>query len=171
MQEVGFAHGTIGVIAFLAGVSAGRGMQHRYGEENLKWPLALCLGLSPAVYLLMTQCEPQGVWTLSAYTFMAQILFGMGLNACRRYIENISGERYRKTVNPLYIPVISLCILMPMALSGFMLEKMTFEEFFLADAVDLKSGCVSACRGSQKSDQNIVVKIFRRESYAYNVSR
>ena len=66
---------------------------------------------------------------------MAQMLFGLGLNACRRYIENISGERYRKTVNPLYIPVISLCILMPMALSGFMLEKMTFEEFFLADAL------------------------------------
>ena len=135
LQEVGFAHGTIGVIAFLVGVSAGRAMQHRYGEENLKWPLALCLGLSPAVYLSMTQCEPQGVWTLSAYTFMAQMLFGLGLNACRRYIENISGERYRKTVNPLYIPVISLCILMPMALSGFMLEKMTFEEFFLADAL------------------------------------
>ena len=135
LQEVGFAHGTIGVIAFLVGVSAGRALQYRFGEENLKWPLALCLGLSPAVYLAMTQCEPQGVWTLSAYTFMAQMLFGLGLNACRRYIENISGERYRKTVNPLYIPVISLCILMPMALSGFMLEKMTFEEFFLVDAL------------------------------------
>lgn len=135
LQEVGFAHGTIGVIAFLVGVAAGRALQHRYGEGNLKWPLTLCLGLSPAVYMAMTQWEPQGLWPLSAYTFMAQMLFGLGLNACRRYIENISGERYRKSVNPLYIPIISLCILMPMALSGFMLEKMTFEMFFLVDAL------------------------------------
>jgi PAT family beta-lactamase induction signal transducer AmpG len=32
LQEIGFAQGTIGVIAFLLGVSMGRSMQYRYGE-------------------------------------------------------------------------------------------------------------------------------------------
>jgi uncharacterized membrane protein len=66
---------------------------------------------------------------------MAQLLFGLGLNACRKYIENISGERYQNAVNPLYIPVISLCLLLPMALSGFLLERMSYEHFFLMDAL------------------------------------
>lgn len=135
LQEIGFAQGTIGVIAFLLGVAMGRIMQNRWGEEPLRWPLTLCLGLSPAVYLAMTYWEPANLWMLSTYTFAAQLLFGLGLNACRKYIENISGERYQNATNPLYIPIISLCILLPIMLSGFMLEKLTYREFFAADAL------------------------------------
>lgn len=135
LQEVGFAHGTIGVIAFLTGVALGKGILNKWGENRTKWPLTICLGLSPAVYLTMTHCRPEGVWVLSAYTLMAQLLFGIGLNACRRYIENLSGERYRNSVNPLYIPAISLCIVLPMALSGFLLERLDFKLFFMLDTL------------------------------------
>ena len=135
LQEVGFAHGTIGVIAFLTGVALGKGILNKWGENRTKWPLTICLGLSPAVYLTMTHCKPEGVWMLSAYTLMAQLLFGIGLNACRRYIENLSGERYRNSVNPLYIPAISLCIVLPMALSGFLLERLDFKLFFMLDTL------------------------------------
>ena len=135
LQEVGFAHGTIGVIAFLTGVALGKGILNKWGENRTKWPLTICLGLSPAVYLTMTHCKPEGVWRLSAYTLMAQLLFGIGLNACRRYIENLSGERYRNSVNPLYIPAISLCIVLPMALSGFLLERLDFKLFFMLDTL------------------------------------
>ena len=135
LQEVGFAHGTIGVIAFLTGVALGKGILNKWGENRTKWPLTICLGLSPAVYLTMTHCKPEGVWMLSAYTLIAQLLFGIGLNACRRYIENLSGERYRNSVNPLYIPAISLCIVLPMALSGFLLERLDFKLFFMLDTL------------------------------------
>ena len=135
LQEVGFAQGTIGVIAFLLGVAIGRMMQQHHGEKRMRWPLTICLGMSPAVYLAMTQWEPTNLWFLSAYTFMAQLFFGLGLNACRKYIKDISGERYQNAVNPLYIPIICLCILLPMALSGFMLERMDYEHFFLVDAL------------------------------------
>lgn len=135
LQEVGFAQGTIGVIAFLLGVTAGRAVQRRLGEERMKWPLTVCLGLSPAVYMAMTWLRPEGAVMLSVYTFLAQALFGLGLNSCRVYIEKISGERYGNTVNPLYIPVISLSILLPMAVSGFLLEKMTYGGFFMLDTL------------------------------------
>lgn len=135
LQEVGFAHGTIGVIAFLAGVALGKSILYKWGENRTKWPLTICLGISPAVYLIMTQSRPEGVWMLSAYTFVAQLMFGIGLNACRRYIENISGERYRNSVNPLYIPAISLCIMLPMTLSGLLLERLGFANFFLLDTL------------------------------------
>lgn len=135
LQEVGFAQGTVGVIAFLLGVAMGRTMQHRWGEKKVRWFLTFCLGLSPTVYLAMTHWEPEGLWMLSGYTLLAQLLFGLGLNACRRYIENISGERYQNAVNPLYIPVISMSILLPMVLSGFLLEMVSFDRFFLINAL------------------------------------
>lgn len=135
LQEVGFAQGTIGVIAFLLGVALGRAMQYRYGETKMRWFLTICLGLSPLTYLIMTRFIPDNLWTLSAHTFLAQLFFGLGLNACRKYIENISGERYQNAVNPLYIPIICLCLLLPMAMSGFMLSRITFEQFFMIDTL------------------------------------
>jgi hypothetical protein len=69
------------------------------------------------------------------YTFVAQLMFGLGLNACSRYIEEISGERYQNAINPLYIPVISLSIVIPMVLSGLMLNVMSYRDFFMFDVL------------------------------------
>lgn len=135
LQEVGFAQGTIGVIAFLLGVTVGQRMLYRWGAARTELPLTVCLGLSPLVYLVMTRLHPEGLTVLSVYTFLAQLLFGLGLNGCRRRIEYISGERYRNVVNPLYIPIISLCLLLPMACSGFLAERLSFHGLFLLDAL------------------------------------
>ena len=135
LQDVGFAQGTIGVIAFLLGVTLGRRIQHKLNETHLELPLTMCLGLSPAVYLLMTQCPPDGLMVLSAYTFVAQLLFGLGLTGCQRRIARISGDRYRNAVNPIHIPIISLCLLLPMAASGYLAERLSFSGFFLLDTL------------------------------------
>ena len=135
LQEIGFAQGTIGVIAFLFGVTIGRFMQNQWGEERLNWPLKIALGLSPTVYLLMTLHRPENLFMLSTYTFLAQSLFGIGLNSCRRYIERISGVRYQNAVNPMYIPIISMCIMIPMVASGFLLQALSYEQFFCIDAL------------------------------------
>lgn len=135
LQDVGFAQGTVGVIAFLLGVTVGRQLQRRLGEAVLEYPLTMCLGLSPIVYLIMTHWPPGCLHLLSAYTFVAQLLFGLGLSGCQRRIAYISGDRYRNVVNPVTIPIISLCLLLPMAASGYMAERMSFRGFFLLDTL------------------------------------
>ncbi|MBO5871064.1 MAG: hypothetical protein J6Q75_00280, partial [Bacteroidaceae bacterium] len=79
--------------------------------------------------------RPENLFMLSTYTFLAQSLFGIGLNSCRQYIERISGVRYQNAVNPLYIPIISMCIMIPMVASGFLLQALTYEQFFCLDAL------------------------------------
>lgn len=135
LQDVGFAHGTIGVIAYLLGVVLGRNLQNRWSHDGIRKVLKLCLGLSPVVYLIMTYHRPDNILVLSMYTFVAQLMFGLGLNACSRYIEEISGERYQNAINPLYIPVISLSIVIPMVLSGLMLNVMSYRDFFMFDVL------------------------------------
>ncbi len=135
LQEVGFAQGTIGVMAFLLGISVGQRILHRWGGVWMEHALAVCLGLSPVVYLAMTQWPPSDLLLLSGHTFMAQLLFGLGLNGCRRRIEYISGERYRNTVNPLYVPIISLCLLPAMAVSGYLVERLSFRGLYLMDVL------------------------------------
>jgi long-subunit fatty acid transport protein len=54
MQEIGFAQGTVGVIAFSIGLFVGRRLIKHYTLPRLFWPMALCIVLSPFVYLGMT---------------------------------------------------------------------------------------------------------------------
>lgn len=143
LQDVGFAQGTIGVISFLLGITLGTAIQKRWGDEDTRWMLAVCLGLSPLAYLSMTILPPHGLWALSAYTFTAQLLFGLGLNSCRKIIGDISGESELEVVNPLYSPVISLSILLSMIISGFLLKQMSFNTFFLIDVLCAPVGWIA----------------------------
>lgn len=148
IQEVGFAQGTVGVLAFCLGITIGRGLLKWIPVTRIFWPLAIALGLSPAIYLLMTIEPPSTLGTLSMASFQAQLLFGMGLCVCRVFVKDISGDRYRNTVNLLYVPLIAFCMIVPMAASGWLAECLGYRSFFLLDAVSapLGWGLVCLCR-------------------------
>jgi len=131
MQEIGFAQGTVGVIAFSVGIAFGRWKT----SANLFWPLAISLVLSPLVYLGMTIWPPQSLWQLCLCTMSAQLLFGLGLGVCRLPISSISGARYNGTVNMLQIPLVSAALLVPMAVSGWMVEQLGYDTYFLVNVL------------------------------------
>jgi len=129
IQDVGFAQGVVGVIAFCLGVSLGRRLL-RHAQV-----LAFVLTLSPFVYLALTLAPPPLLWQLSVATFMAQLCFGFGLNACHPLVREISGERYRNTINYLYVPLVASVMILPMLLSGWMIGWLGFQTFFLIDSL------------------------------------
>ncbi len=132
LQWIGWAQGTVGVIAFSLGLGLGYILSRRH---HLLWPQAVVMPLSPVVYLVMTQYPPSGLLPLCVATFIAQFLFGLGLNACMVFVRYISGERYRSTINYLYIPIVSLVMLPAVALSGWCVEQIGFPLFFLIDSL------------------------------------
>ena len=135
MQEIGFAQGTVGVIAFSVGIAIGRWLINRYTLPRLFWPMALSIVLSPFVYLGMTICPPKALWMLCLCTMSAQLLFGLGLGVCRLPVSAISGTRYRNTINMLHIPLVSSAMIVPMAISGLMVEQLGFATYFLINAL------------------------------------
>lgn len=132
LQWVGLAQGTVGVIAFSLGLGLGYRLLTR---RRLFWPQAFVMPLSPSVYLLMTHYPPSGLLPLCAATFVAQFCFGLGLTACLLFIRYISGERYRSTINYLYIPLVSFVMLPALASSGWLVERTGFTTFFLVDSL------------------------------------
>ena len=135
MQEIGFAQGTVGVIAFSIGLALGRRLIVRHTLQRLFWPMALSLSLSPFVYLGMTFWPPQSLPALCCCTMTAQLLFGLGLGVCRLPISAISGTRYRNTINMLQIPLVSAAMLVPMAMSGWLVEQLGYNTYFLVNAL------------------------------------
>lgn len=135
IQEIGFAQGTVGVIAFSIGLALGRLLILRHTLPRLFWPMALSLSLSPFVYLGMTFWPPQSLLALCGCTMSAQLLFGLGLSVCRLPVSAISGDRYRNTINMLQIPLVSAAMLVPMAVSGWMVEQLGYNNYFLLNAL------------------------------------
>jgi len=135
IQEIGFAQGTVGVIAFTLGLTIGRSLMRWIPAEKLFWPLNLVLGLSPAVYLFMTIETPTDLGTLCVATFHAQLLFGLGICICRIPLAKISGERYRNCANLLSVPLIATCMLLPMMASGWLVSWLGYHQFFLVNTL------------------------------------
>ena len=135
IPDVGFAQGTIGVIAFGIGLFAGRQLLGKYGAEKMFWWMVVPLTLSPTLYMLMSQNPYVGnMFAVCVMCFFAQLFFGYGLNICTVFIRFISGERYRNSIGYLYIPSIAGVMIIPMSLSGLLCATLGFQLFFIVDA-------------------------------------
>ena len=132
VQEVGFAQGTIGVLAFSLGYLMGRWAMERWGWQRMFVPIAVVLTLSPVSYCLMA-LSPTGdnMWLLCCMTFSAQWCFGFGLNVCRLYVPFVSASRYRHVANPLYVPLVASLVILPMALSGWLFTLLGAPTYFM----------------------------------------
>lgn len=135
IQEIGFAQGTVGVIAFTLGLTIGRSLMQWIPTEKLFWPLTLVLGLSPVVYLFMTVDEPATLGALCIATFHAQLMFGLGICICRVPLSMISGERYRNCANLFSVPLVALCMLLPMMASGWLVSWLGYHQFFMLNTL------------------------------------
>lgn len=136
VQDVGFAQGTIGVIAFSVGLGVGRSLVARYGMEKLFVWLSGALTLSPLFYMLMA-LSPQldNLWLLCMVTFSAQLCFGLGLNVCGVFVRYISGGRYHTTLNYLYVPLVAGAMLVPLMLSGWLCAQLGYRLYFTLTAL------------------------------------
>lgn len=135
IQEIGFAQGTVGVIAFSIGIALGRLLIIRHGLQRSFWPMAVSIVLSPFVYWGMTMWPPRLLWELCCCTMTAQFLFGFGLGACRHPLSAVFGNRYSNTINMLQIPLVSAAMILPMAASGWLSEQLGYEAYFLVNAL------------------------------------
>ena len=162
VQDVGFAQGTIGVIAFSFGLGLGRALLRHLGEQKTLWGLACTLTLSPAFYLLMAMHpQPGRLWLICCVTFFAQLFFGIGLNVCTPFVRYISGYRYRNTLNYLYVPLVATAMMLPMMASGWLATTLGYPRFFLLNTLmaPLAWGVMAMCR-----IQHILFKPFNQHT-------
>ncbi|MCD8302062.1 MAG: hypothetical protein LUC44_03480 [Prevotellaceae bacterium] len=135
IQDIAFAQGAVGVIGFSVGLVLGRHLLKAFPVAKVFWPLAVALGLSPCVYALMVVCPPPSLAALCVATFSAQFLFGLGIPVCDVFLVYVSGERYQRTINYIYIPMLAGAMFLPLALSGWLVSWLGFGLFFAIDAL------------------------------------
>ena len=135
MQEIGFAQGTIGVMAFSLGIILGRQLLHKHLCPSTLWAQVISLTLSPLFYFIMTTHHPHGLAELCVMTFLSQICFGFGFNCCLPLVKMLSHERYKLATNYLQIPLLVTSMITPLAVSGLLVSRMGFHDFFFIDCL------------------------------------
>ncbi len=134
VQEVGFAQGAIGVIAFSVGAVVGRYLLEKKGGKAMFWPFSIFLTLSPVFYMFMSHNPLIGnLVALCCMTFFAQLFFGFGSNVCMLFVRYISEQRYRNDINFLYVPLVAGAMIVPMMASGWMVTLLGFKAFFIVN--------------------------------------
>lgn len=132
IQELGFAHGVVGAIAFGAGLLFSRRMKvkalSRKNRQNMSFLLFNTVLLSPLVYLYMSYCPPSSLLMLCLCTFVAQFLFGFGLH---RTLAQFGMAAY----NGLRLPIVALSMMFPIAVSAYLADVWGFRLFFLIDSL------------------------------------
>lgn len=136
IQEVGFAQGAIGVIAFCLSLLIGRRMMQKIGDSRMFWYMVVSLTLSPVFYMAMSAHPLVGnMDALCCMTALAQLCFGFGINACIPFVRYMSGERYRNVTNNLYLPLVAACMIVPLAVSGVLYEWLGAQTYFLVNFI------------------------------------
>ena len=129
--EVGFAYGTVGVIALLVGgILGGIALAHG-GLKRWIWPMALALTLPNLVYLYMAYTQPDNVWMVNGCVALEQIGYGFGFTAYTMFLMQFAQGSYTTSHYALGTGFMALGMMLPGMISGWMQEQLGYPHFFL----------------------------------------
>lgn len=129
--EVGFAYGTVGVIALLLGGILGGWAISRKGLSYWIWPMALALSLPNAVYLYMACLLPQNLGVVNACVAIEQFGYGFGFTAYTMYLMLFADGKYQTSHYAISTGFMALGMMLPGMVSGWIQEQIGYPYFFV----------------------------------------
>lgn len=129
--EVGFAYGTVGVIALLLGGILGGLAISRKGLSYWIWPMALALSLPNAVYLYMACYLPQHLGVVNVCVAIEQFGYGFGFTAYTMYLMLFAEGKYQTSHYAISTGFMALGMMLPGMVSGWIQEQIGYPYFFV----------------------------------------
>ncbi len=156
LQDVGFAQGTIGVIAFAIGTFSGQKLIRRFGSNKMFWILILPLIISPIFYLIMNFVMIKQMLYICCMTFAAQFCFGFGLNICVVFINRSTDILEDNIINLIHNPIVVTTMFIPVACSGLLLQICGFKLFFIINALSALASIITLASNFKFINRHII---------------
>jgi PAT family beta-lactamase induction signal transducer AmpG len=129
-KQVGWAYGTVGVAALLAGGVAGGWLVSRAGLRRCLWPMALAMHAPNLLYAWAAGARP-GPAAVSAVVGVEQLGYGFGFSAYMVVLLQVSRRsRFATTHYALSTGLMGLSAWLAGRWSGALVEALGFERFF-----------------------------------------
>lgn len=129
--EVGFAYGTVGVVALLfGGILGGMALAHG-GLKRWIWPMAMALTLPNLVYLYLAYSQPAAVWIVNVCVAIEQFGYGFGFTAYTMYLMRFAEGEYTTSHYAIGTGFMALGMMLPGMISGWMQTQLGYAHFFI----------------------------------------
>lgn len=129
--EVGFAYGTVGVIALLLGGILGGMAISRGGLKRWLWPMALAISLPNLVYLYLAYVQPASIPIVNACVAIEQFGYGFGFTAYTMYLMLFAEGEYKTSHYAISTGFMALGMMLPGMCSGWIQEQIGYQYFFV----------------------------------------
>lgn len=129
--EVGFAYGTVGVIALLLGGILGGIAISRGGLKRWLWPMALAISLPNLVYLYLAYMQPEDIMIVNGCVALEQFGYGFGFTAYTMYLMLFAEGIYKTSHYAISTGFMALGMMFPGMCSGWIQEQIGYQHFFV----------------------------------------
>lgn len=128
--EVGFANGTVGVIALLAGGILGGIVISRGGLKRWLWPMALSLTLPCIVYCFLAMWQPENFMMICSAIAVEQFGYGFGFTSFMLYLIYFSQGPSKTSHYAFCTAFMAIGMMLPGMAAGWIFEMLAGFEWW-----------------------------------------
>lgn len=130
-SEIGFAYGTIGVIALTIGGILGGVMASKDGLRKWLWPMVLSMNIPNLLYVYLASCQPNNYTLICTFVGIEQFGYGFGFTAFSLYLLYISRGEYSTSHYAICTGFMALGMMLPGMVAGWLQENIGYTNFFI----------------------------------------
>lgn len=134
-QEFGLVQGTVGVVGLTVGSIVGSVSVGRDGLKRWLWPMVGAVCLPALVYVALSYALPGNFLLVNLCVFCEQFGCGFGLTAYTFYLLYYSRGNFRQGHYGLCTAFMSLSMMLPGLMAGWLQEAVGYRMFFIIAAV------------------------------------
>lgn len=129
--EVGFAYGTVGIILLTLGGILGGLVAAKNGLKYWLWWMVLAINLPNAVYVFLSQAQPESYLIVNLAVAIEQFGYGFGFTAYMLFMLYISQGKHETAHYAICTGFMALGMMLPGMFSGWLQELIGYDHFFL----------------------------------------
>lgn len=129
--QFGKFYTTVGVIALMLGGIVGGILVSRRGLRAWLWPMVVIMHLPDAVFIYLSQTQPESLVTISACVALEQFGYGFGFTAYMLYMIYIARGPHSTAHYAICTGFMALGLMLPGMWSGPLQEMIGYQHFFI----------------------------------------
>ncbi len=130
-ETVGFAYGTVGIIALMLGGILGGFVCAKKGLKFWIWWMLVAINLPDLVYIYLSFFQTENIFIINAMIAIEQFGYGFGFTAFMMVLIYISDGQYKTAHYAIATGIMALGMMVPGMISGMIQEAVGYQNFFI----------------------------------------
>jgi PAT family beta-lactamase induction signal transducer AmpG len=130
-EQVGWINGVFGIIALLAGGVLGGMVAARFGLKRCLLAMVLMLNVPNLVYVALAYYQPESLTLIGIGIVVEKFGYGFGFTGYMLYLLYLAQGEYRTSFYAVGTGFMTLGLIFPQSMAGYLLQSMGYETFFL----------------------------------------